>query len=133
MEHHEQLRQTQKKYGSIAMFIAILVGLLFILLSKQPIGKGFILGTLFSVLNFTAMGISLPYRIGISRQKATVISGLSLLLRYVLLAVPLVIAIRMDQINLAAVICGLFMIQILILTEHVFKLYFPATPKRADF
>lgn len=133
MEDSDQIRQIQKRYNSIAMFIAIIIGLGLILAGKPWLGKGLILGTLFAVLNFVAMGLSLPYRLGVSRKKATAVSGLSILTRYVLLAIPLVMAIRMDQFNLAATICGLFMIQFLILTEHILRLYFPATSKKADF
>ncbi|MGM0451705.1 MAG: ATP synthase subunit I [Thermodesulfobacteriota bacterium] len=132
MDPYEKIRQTQKKYGSLAMSVSLSVGLALILMAKQPLGKGFILGSIFSIVNFVAMGMTLPYRIGVSRKKATVVSGLSIFSRYIILAVPLFMAIRMDQFNLAATICGVFLIQFLIVAEQVLKLCFPATLKRAD-
>lgn len=111
----------------------IVIGLAFILMSMKPVGKGFILGALFSVINFVLMGETLPMKIGISRNRATAVSGISILVRNVLMAVPVVMAIRMEQFNTAATICGLFLIQILILVEQLMRTAFSTTPKRPDF
>ena len=48
----EAIRQTQKKYCYRAMVTAIALGGFLILIGQQPVGKGFILGTIFSVVNF---------------------------------------------------------------------------------
>ena len=126
----EQIRETQKKYCSIAITIAIFVGLTFILFGLKPVGKGVILGTIFSIFNFILMGETLPVRIGISRAKAAVFSFLSILFRYGLLAVPLFLSIKFDRFNMAATICGLFMIQCVILADSVRRMIYFSTRKK---
>ncbi len=129
----DPIRETEKKYCSLALTAGIVIGLAFILLSMKPVGKGFILGTLFSVINFVLMGETLPMRLGTSRNRATAISGISILVRYALIALPLGMAIKMEVFNMAATVCGLFMVQILILCEQLVRTSFSSTHKRPDF
>ena len=121
------VKETQKKYCSLAMSAAILIGLVMILAGQKPVGKGLILGTLFSVVNFILMGETLPVKIGKSRPKTFFFSLGSILFRYFLMAIPLFLAIKMDQFNLVASICGLFMVQLMILADHfiasIFSIY----------
>jgi hypothetical protein len=117
----ETLRATEKRYGSVALSIAVGAALVLFLLGLKPLGKGLILGCLFSVFNFALMGETLPMRIGSSRKKGFGIALLMLFLRYALLAVPLAAAIRMDQFHLASTIAGLFLVQLIILLEHLFR------------
>jgi hypothetical protein len=65
----ESIRQTQKKYCSRAIMAAIFAGLVFILAGQEPVGKGLILGTIFSIINFIVMGEMLPMKIGKSKNK----------------------------------------------------------------
>jgi len=118
----DPLRQTQKKYGLHAMLVAILLGLVFILAGQKPIGKGLILGTIFSVVNFVLIGEILPLRIGRSQIKTFLFSLGSIVFRYALMAIPLVAAAKFDQFNIFSAACGLFMIQIVILADHLFKI-----------
>jgi hypothetical protein len=115
----ESVRETQKKYCSLAMSAAILIGLVMILAGYKPVGKGLILGTLFSVVNFILMGETLPIKMGKSRPKTFLFSLGSILVRYLLMGIPLFLAIKMDQFNLVAAICGLFMVQLMILADHL--------------
>ena len=126
----EKIRETQKKYCSIAIAIAIFAGLSFILFDLKPIGKGLILGTLFSIFNFILMGETLPMKIGISPNKTMGLSFLSILLRYGLLAFPIVLSIKMEKFNLAATVCGLFMIQFVILMDSVLRMIYFTTRKK---
>jgi len=114
----DSIRETQKKYCSLAITAAILIGLVMILAGQKPVGKGLILGTLFSVVNFVLMGETLPVQMGRTRQKAFFFSLGSIALRYLLMAIPLFLAIKTDQFNLVASICGLFMVQLMILADH---------------
>jgi asparagine N-glycosylation enzyme membrane subunit Stt3 len=118
----EPIRQIQKKYASRAMMTAIIIGLSFILAGHKPIGKGLILGTIFSVINFILIGETLPMRIGKSRAKTFFLSLSSIFFRYALMAVPLIVAINFKQFNLFAAIFGIFMIQIVILADHLLKI-----------
>ena len=117
----ESIKQTQKKFSSQAMLAAIVTGLVFILAGQKPMGKGLILGTLFSVLNFILMGQLIPLQLGQTRPKTYMISFGSIAIRYGLLALPLLIALKFEQFNLWMVICGLFMIQIVIMVDHIRK------------
>ena len=118
----EAVRQTQKRYATIALTLAIIVGLFFILMGQKPIGKGLMLGTIFSVINFILIGQSIPLRVGQSRGKTFFISLGSIILRYLLLAIPLVVAVKFKQFNLLASILGIFMIQFVILGDYLLKI-----------
>ena len=101
------------------MTVAILAGFGLIIAGQNSMGKGLILGTLFSVVNFVVMGETIPFHIGKSKSQALAVSLGSVLLRYLLMAVPVVLALKFQQFHLIAVICGLFLIQIVILAEHI--------------
>jgi len=115
----ESVRETQKKYCSRAIAAAIICGLIFIVLEMSPIGKGLILGTLFSIINFILIGEFMPQRIDATRGKATWLSLGSLAFRYALLALPLFLAIRLSQLDLFATAVGLFMVQMMILWDYL--------------
>lgn len=112
------------------MSAAILIGLVMILAGQKPVGKGLILGTLFSVVNFILMGETLPIKMGKSRPKTFFFSLGSIVVRYLLMAVPLFLAIKMDQFNLVASVCGLFMVQLMILADHLVASLFPGYKKQ---
>jgi hypothetical protein len=125
----ETVKQVQKKYTTLALTLSIAVGLLFILMGHKPVGKGLILGTIFSVLNFILMGKSIALRFGRSKAKTFSFSLGSIIIRYSLLAIPLIAAVKYEQFNLVAAILGIFMIQLVILAEHALILI-PAIRKK---
>ncbi|MBF0226950.1 MAG: ATP synthase subunit I [Desulfobacterales bacterium] len=118
----DTIRESEKKYCSRAMALSIISGLLFIFIGYKPICKGLILGTFFSILNFILIGETIYLRNGKSKKSLFIQSLGSIIIRYVLLAIPIVISIKMSQFNFFAVIVGIFMVQIIILFEHVFNL-----------
>lgn len=119
MKATEALRQTEKRYCSIAITAAIFAGLFFILVDQKPICKGLILGTIFSIVNFILMGETLPLKIGKTKGKTFMFSLGSIFFRYLILAIPLVIAIKLEQYNLFAVVAGIFLVQFSILADHL--------------
>ena len=119
----ESVKQTQKKYGSRAIWVAIIIGFCFFLAGHKTVGKGLVLGTIFSVINFVLIGQALPLRIGKSKRKAFFLSLGSIFCRYVLLAVPVIVAVKYEGFDLVAAILGLFMIQFVILADHIMKLF----------
>ncbi len=121
----ESIKETQKSYGSRAIWIAIAVGFGFFLAGYKPMGKGLVLGTIFSVINFVLIGQALPLRIGHSKRKTFVLSLGSIIFRYMLMAIPVVVAVKYEQFDLVGTIFGLFMIQIVIMADHILKLAFP--------
>ena len=118
----ESVKQTQKRYGSRAIWIAIAVGFGFFLAGYKPMGKGLVLGAIFSVINFVLIGHALPLRIGFSKRKTYFLSLGSIFCRYILMAVPIIVAVKFEQFDLVGAILGLFMIQFVILADHVLKL-----------
>ena len=112
-------REIQKKYCSRAIMAALLLGAGLILAGLPALGKGLIAGTLFSVLNFILIAESLPHKLGKSRSKASVISMGWILLRFGLMAIPLVLAIKFHLFDPATTAAGLFCVQLVILTEHI--------------
>lgn len=127
----ESVRETQKKYCSQAVVAAILIGFVFILAGQKPVCKGLVLGTLFSVINFVLMGETLPIKMGRSKRQAVLFSLGSILFRYLLMAIPLFVALKMDQFNLIASVCGLFMVQATILADHLIASMLSAYGKQA--
>lgn len=103
------------------MTFSIFVGLFLILCGFKPIGKGFILGALLSVINFVLIGETLPIIIGKSQRKTFFLSLGMIIFRYTLMAIPVVMAVKFEQFNLFAVIAGLFSIQIFILADAIFN------------
>lgn len=114
----EAIRQTQKKYCYKAMVTAIALGGLLILIGQQPVGKGFILGTIFSVINFILIGETLPFRLNKTRGKTFLVALGSILFRFGVMAVPLILAAKFDQFNLFAVIFGIFVVQMVIIADQ---------------
>lgn len=126
----ETLRETQKKYCSKALFSAIIVGFISIIVEQSAIGKGLILGTLFSILNFILMGETLPLRLGKSSGRTFSIALGSLTFRHLLLAIPIVAAIKLEQLNLISTVLGIFSIQILLILDHLF-IYITSARKKS--
>ena len=126
----ESIRQTQKKYCSTAIAVAILAGLLFILANQSPVGKGLILGTVFSIVNLILIGETIPQKIGKSKNKNIFLSLVSILFRYLILAVPIILAIKFEQFNLFSAIAGIFMVQLVILADHALTIIWPTREKQ---
>lgn len=118
----ESVKATQKKYGSRAIWLAIVIALCLILGGHKPAGKGVILGAIFSVINFILIGKALPLRIGKSKRKSFFLSLGSIFFRYLLMAIPIIVAVKFEQFNLVAAIIGLFMIQFVVLADHFLRL-----------
>ena len=117
---NEEIREIQKKYCSRSMVLAIVAGFILIAAGYGSVGKGLVLGTLFSSINFALMGELLPRRLGKTRGKSSIFSGVSVVGRYLLLAAPLVVGIKYpSKFNLCAVIVGIFMVQLMILVDHL--------------
>jgi asparagine N-glycosylation enzyme membrane subunit Stt3 len=126
----EALRKTQKKHCSRAITAAIFVGLIFILIGHISVGKGLILGTIFSIINFILMGETLPLKLNKSKRKTFLISTGSILFRYMILAVPLIMALKFEQYNILSVVIGIFLVQIFILAENFLIIFSSARGKQ---
>ncbi|MFO7785161.1 MAG: ATP synthase subunit I [Desulfatiglandales bacterium] len=112
----------QKKLCSQALLAAIAGALILILFGEKAVGKGLVLGTLFSAINFVLMGQFLHHTMSNSRTRASVAAFGSILFRFALLAVPLIVSIRLDSIHIIGVVIGIFMVQLIILFNHLVRI-----------
>lgn len=117
----EQVWQTQKKYGSRAMVMALVAAFIFLLTGQKEICRGLVLGTVFSVINFVLMGQFLAGRIKETRGRASVAAMKGLVFRYAVLAIPLVVSVKFTRFDVPATVVGLFMVQLAILSDHMFR------------
>ena len=115
----EEVKRAQKKFCSWALTSAIMVAFVFLILDKKPIAKGLIMGTLFSIVNFVLLGRSIPLVLGQSVGRARIVGLASILARYAVLAIPLVVGIRSDAFNFVAVVVGIFAVQIVTLVDYI--------------
>jgi hypothetical protein len=114
-----EVSQAQRRICSLAMLSALVVAVVFMLIQENAIAKGLLLGTLFSILNFVLMGKSIPMTLGRPRHMAGMIGLASILFRYLLLAVPMVVGIKSSSFNFIAVVAGIFSVQIVTLFEYI--------------
>ncbi len=117
----ESIRQIQKKYCTRAITAAIFAGFFLILAGQKPVGKGLVLGTFFSILNFILMGEILPLKMNRTKGKTFLLALGSIYFRYTILAIPLIMAVKFEQLNLFAVIFGIFLVQLVIIADHLFN------------
>lgn len=116
---HSEVDQVQRRISSWAMISAIVLAVIFIIADEKAISKGLLLGTLFSIINFFLMRKSISLTLGQSRSKASFVGLLSILSRYVVLAIPMVVAIKSVSFNFVAVVIGIFAIQIVTLVDFI--------------
>jgi hypothetical protein len=114
----KEMIKAQKKFSSWAMTSAIIIAFACLILDEKAIAKGIVLGTLFSIINFVMLGRSIPMVLGRSVGKTRAIGLISILSRYALLAVPLIVGIKSDAFNFIAVVVGIFAIQIVTMVNY---------------
>jgi len=123
-----EISEIQKKYCSRAMLFCLVVAVILIVFGAKPMAKGLILGTIFSIINFVLMGLMLPFRLNKARKKTFWVSLGSIWFRYIILALPLIIAFYSESFAFFAAAAGLFMIQFTILVHHLGGMVFGLTP-----
>jgi hypothetical protein len=116
----KDLEITPKKIWSWSITYATAIAVICLLLHQTAFAKGLVLGAVFSVINFILLGQTVPMTLFKSRAKAGMIGFSSILGRYVLLAVPLIIGIKLPSFNFVAVVIGVFAIQITTLVSYFF-------------
>jgi hypothetical protein len=118
---NEEIKKAQKQYCTNAMFYAIVVSFILIIIGEKAIGKGLILGTLFSVLNFVMMGILIERQIinAGTKVRAGAFSFIYMIIRFAVLSIPLIISFRIEAVNFFSTVAGIFMVQITILFNNL--------------
>ncbi len=121
----DEMKKAQKRFCSWAMTSAIIVAFVFLILDEKAIAKGLIMGTLFSIINFILLGRSIPMVLGQSVAKTRAIGLTSILGRYAVLAIPLVVSVKSDKFNFIAVVVGIFSVQIVTIVDYtIIKRFF---------
>ena len=117
--HRPPIQKTLQRYCSLSLGFATVAGAIMIFAGFRPLGKGLILGAVFSVVNFLLMASALPMSIKPGRRKPFLFSLGSIYLRYALMAVPLVMAFKQESFAVSTVAVGLFMVQLTILGDQL--------------
>ena len=111
--------EVQKRICSWTLSSNLIIAVLLLFLQEKAVAKGLILGAFFSIANFLLLGKSIPMVLGHSRRKASLIGFISLLFRYLLLAIPMVIALKSPSFDFVAVVFGIFSVQIVTLVDYI--------------
>jgi len=114
-------RQLRERLCGITLFMGALISIGAFSIGNIPVSKGFMLGTCFSVINFILLSASLPLSLGKDRKGASAVYLGSIFLRYGILAIPIIIAIKSTQFDLVSTICGIFSIQIVLILHLILK------------
>ena len=99
--------------------LTILVSIGCIIAGYKAIGKGLVLGSTFSVINFVLMGETLSAKLNHTKKATFFVAIGSIFFRYTLLAAPLIIGLQFEQINFFSVVTGIFSVQLIILVDHL--------------
>ena len=114
-----EVSQFQKKICSWTMSCVLVFALVFLVFQEKTIAKGLILGACFSISNFFLLGRFIPLTLGRSLAKARFISLTSILSRYILLAIPMILALKLTSLNFVATVVGIFAVQIVMLFAYI--------------
>ena len=117
----EKIREAEKRYASLAMIISLIVGSVLILANFKSEGKGLILGTIFSCINFVLIGETVPSIINKEKRKRIFFSLSSMALRYLILTFSLILGLKYEAFDFCFVVIGIFSIQLLLIAENIFK------------
>jgi hypothetical protein len=118
-KYPDETGQLKKRICSHTLKAALVLAVFSLIIQENAIAKGLVLGTLSSIINFLLLGISIPMTLGHTRYRAGFIGLISILARYALLAIPLIIGIKLESFNFIAVVIGVFAVQIVTLIEHL--------------
>ena len=111
----------QRRYCGGALTVAILIGLGVYLAGWPAMTRGILLGGLFSCLNFVLLGQSLTRKLTGNQRRGTLLALAAQLGRYLLWAVPVVIAMKWPAVDLPSTVAGLFMVPAGIILDAVIR------------
>ena len=118
-EQRNEVKRVQKRLCSRAIWSALIIAIVFICIHENAWAKGLLLGTLFSITNFILLGKTIPITLGHSRSRSGLIGFASILIRFSLLAIPMVVAIKSSSFDFVAVVAGIFSVQIVTLVDFI--------------
>ncbi len=98
----------QKALIKKALLLSLAVACMFLALDQKSAAKGIALGSIFAVVEFKLMALRLQRRFA---RQGSVKDYSGLIGRFILLSIPLVIAIKLPSINFAATVGGIFAVK----------------------
>ena len=98
----------QKVLIKKALLLSLAVACIFLALNHKSAAKGIALGSIFGVAEFKIMALRLQRRL---LRQGKVKDYFGLCGRFMLLAIPLIIAIRSPTVNFAATLGGIFAVK----------------------
>jgi len=118
-DQRREVSEVRKRICIKVLILTLVVAIFFIILNERSIVKGLALGSLFSIVNFLLLGESIPLVLGHTRFKAGVIGLASMGIRFSVLVFPLLVGLKSPSFNFAAVVAGIFSVQIVTLFEFI--------------
>jgi len=118
----EAIKHLQRRYCGGALAAAILIGLGVYLAGWPALTRGLVLGSLFSALNFALLGHTVTQKLTREQRPGTLLALAAQLGRYLLWAVPVVIAVKLPAVDLPATVAGVFMVPVCIVLDSLFNL-----------
>lgn len=118
----ESIRQLQRRYCGGTLTVAVVLGIGCYLAGWPAMTRGIIVGSLFSILNFILLGKTMTRKLTDQRRGGALLTLVAQLGRYLLWAVPVIIAVKLPPVDLPATIAGLFMVPICIVMDSAFSL-----------
>lgn len=116
---NSKLDQIQRRISFLALSSALALAFVFVLVDRMDVAKGLLLGACFSIINFFLMGKALPMTLMKSRAGASLIGLGSIFSRYLILAIPLIVAIKSPSFHFGSVVVGVFAVQIVTLCDYL--------------
>lgn len=108
-----------KYYASRAMILGIVVSVGAILLGYKPFGKSFMLGALCSSVNIVLMNLLYSNLLFKTKKSASFMAFLSVLVRFGVLAIPIILSLTNKNYNLIGSALGILAVQMVIFWENV--------------
>lgn len=101
------------------MILGIGVSVIAILLGHKPFGKSFMLGALCSSVNIVLMNLLYANLLFKTKKSASFMAFVSVLIRFGVLAIPLILSLTNKNFDLIGSALGIFAVQIIIFWENV--------------
>lgn len=115
MKSFEQFRNRMLLYSTaVAASIGAILGMI-----RVDYGLGFLIGAGASIVNLHLMAARTSRVLALDAQGAKGHAFRSAISRYVMLAMALILAARLDGVNFACAACGLFVAQAVLVANHM--------------
>lgn len=119
----EKSQQTVKLVTTRAIFTTfILAGLIFFIMENpRTYVLGLLIGSLTGILNFRLMAVSLSKTVELSIKVATPVFSLGSLLRFLIYALVLILAVQSNSFSIVTVTMGFLVVKLVVVFSVIFQ------------